>query len=145
MQPVSQIPPRDNLGFYPAEFRETRSLCYVPAGFDLNEALKPAFWVHLGYKLKPGDAIDIFPDDMAWEASVRVIEAGPMWARVALRYKLDLRTQSDDASALSIEWAGPHAKHRVLRGKDVLKDGFAKKADAQHWIDTEYLANSKAA
>jgi hypothetical protein len=138
--PISQAP-MYNTSFFYAEYVGKRYVCKVPADLSFDEVLKPAFWTHVGQMLKPWDRIEVRPEDLAYVAELVVVDAGPMFAKVALLSKQALEVKSEAAGALEIEFAA--GKHRVRRGSDVLKDGFATKKDAQRWVD-DYLS-AKAA
>lgn len=139
--PISQAP-QYNSTFFHAQFVGERYVCKVPADLAFDEVLKPAFWTHVGARLKPWDHIEVRPEDASYIAQLVVIEAGPLFAKVALVSKTALEAKADDASALTVEFVG--GKHRVRRGSDVMKDGFATKKDAQRWVD-DYVGGQKAA
>lgn len=129
---ISQAPQYNNTFFY-SEFVSKRYVCKVPAELSFDEVLKPSFWTHVGQMLKPWDRIEVRPEDLSYIAEVVVVEAGPLFAKVALVDKRALEVKSEDASALTIEFVG--GKHRVRRGSDVMKGDFATKKDAQRWVD----------
>lgn len=138
--PISQAP-MYNSSFFHEEFVSKRYVCKVPADLSFDEVLKPSFWTHVGQMLRQWDHIEIRPDDSAYVAEVVVVEAGPMFAKVALVSKTKLEVKVEDLSTLTVEFVG--GKHRVRRGSDVMKDGFATKKDAERWI--EDYAGRKAA
>lgn len=139
--PISQAPTYNSTFFY-SEFVSKRYVCKVPADLAFEKVLEPSFWSHVGQMLKQWDRIEVRPEDASYVAELTVIEAGPLFAKVALVFKQSLEAKSDDASTLSIEPVG--GKFRVRRGPDVMKDGFAIRKDAQRWID-DYTAKDKAA
>jgi hypothetical protein len=134
----SQTPARYNNSFFFAAQLVQHYVCRVPAGFDLKEVLKPGYWAHVSNYLKPGYVIEIWPDDFAYVARLRVIASGHLFANVALESEHKLELTGDDRGSLEIEWSGPSSKYRVRRGRDVLESGFADKKAAQRWIDEEY-------
>lgn len=123
------------------EHRYCRYEVEVPVDLSFDEVLKPSFWAHVGSILRPRDVIELWPKDNSWMAELRVIESGPMFAKVALITKKALVTKADDG--LEIE-SLQNGKFRVRRGNDIMKDGLASKKDAQRWID-DYTAGAKAA
>lgn len=139
--PISQAPQYNNT-FFHYEFVSKRYVCKVPAELAFEQVLEPSFWAHVGQMLRPWDRIEVRPEDASYIAELTVIEAGQLFAKVALVFKQTLETKSDDASLLTIEFVG--GKHRVRRGPDVMKGDFATKKDAQRWID-DYTAKDKAA
>jgi len=138
--PISQAP-RFNVEMFRTEHRYCRYEVEVDAALSFDEVLKPGFWAHVGSMLRARDTIEVWPKDNSWMAELRVIEAGPMFAKVALITKKQLESKADDA--LEIE-SLDNGKFRVRRGPDIMKDGFASKKDAQRWID-DYAAGAKAA
>lgn len=109
---------------------------------DIRDA---SFWSHVAKQLRPGDRLEVEPDNGEYLAFLRVLDAGPQYAKVQLLkadeagiYRLD--TVVPDASAVlpghSIEWSGGNTKWRVLRDSDkkVLKDGFSSRSDATSWL-----------
>lgn len=138
--PISQAPTY-NSAFHHAEFVGKRYVCKVAADLSFDEVLKPSFWTHVGQMLRQWDHIEIRPEDCSYVADLVVVEAGPLFAKVALVSKTKLEVKAEDPAALTVEFVG--GKHRVRRGSDVMKDGFATKKDAERWI--EDYAPKKAA
>ena len=130
--PISQAP-QLNSTFFHAEFVQKRYVCKIPADLTFDEVLKPAFWTHVGQLLRQWDRIEVRPEDATYVAELVVIDAGPLFAKVALVAKKALEVKSDDAASLLIEPVG--GKFRVRRGADVMKDSLATRKDAQRWID----------
>lgn len=138
--PISQAP-QYNGTFFHAEFVQKAYVCRVPPELAFDEVLKPSFWTHVGHMLRPGDEIKVLSTDLSYVARLIVVEAGSLFAKVALESKQALEVKSEDASALTVEFVG--GKHRVRRGSDVMKGDFATKKDAQRWIE-DYVS-AKAA
>ena len=44
------------------------------------------FWSHIATHLRPADEIRVFPDDMAWELVLHVVDAGQSWANVQTKH-----------------------------------------------------------
>ncbi len=129
---MSQFPPRYNNSLFYEEHMVKHFLCRMPPDVPFEKLLEPASWCHEGDRLKPGDIIDVLCDDFSYEASLRVIESGHLYAKVALRFKRALEAKSDDAATLEVEFIAN--KFRVKRGQDVLKADFSTKRDAERWI-----------
>jgi hypothetical protein len=140
--PISQAP-RLNTSFFYAEFQSKRYVCTIPADLKFEEVLKPSFWTHVGSMLKPWDRIEVRPDDVSFIAELVVVDAGQMYAKVALLEKKVLDAIVSDADEMTID-PPINGKFRVRRGQDVVKDGLPTKKDAQRWID-DYKAGAKAA
>jgi hypothetical protein len=139
--PISQAP-RFNVEMFRTEHRHCRYEVEVEVNLSFDEVLKPSFWAHVGSILRARDVIEVWPKDNSWMAELRVIESGPMFAKVALWSKKTMETKADDA--LEVE-ALANGKFRVRRGPDIMKEGFASKKDAQRWIDDYGSGTAKAA
>ena len=100
----------------------------------IEEMLEPGYWAQVR-DLRRGDVIEVLPEDYAYIAELLVIDAGHLYAKVAIKSvtRFDVAA-TDTPKGYEVKWRGPHAKYGVLRGKDVLKDGFVTKAEADEWI-----------
>jgi hypothetical protein len=107
----------------------------VPAGTPFDAVIEPKWWAHVAGNLLVNSTIEVTPEDLAWFAELYVVEVGDVWAKVAVLRKVALVVQQDSQDELEVEWSGPHTKFRVKRGQEVLKAGFADKADAKKWRD----------
>ena len=109
-----------------------------------DDVLKPEFWEHISRHLGRGDIIEVTPDDLAWELSVRVIDRGHNWAHVKKRHFIDyggsMEVAPEVPSKYLVEWGGQTDKFRVVFNKEVLKKGFATEDLAK-----QYAANHSQA
>lgn len=112
------------------------------AGTPFESLLDDAYWAHVSSKMKPSDVIRVMPDDGAYEAWLRVMDCGRLYARVTLwGDKQDFASGSEQVTVGSsddykVEYAGPYHKHRVvrLRDKEVMKTGFGSKEEGTTWL-----------
>jgi hypothetical protein len=136
---ISQSP-RYNTDFFYAQYKGNRFVYEAPADLSFDEILKPSFWAHVASQLRQWDVIEVRPAGAVYKAELVVVEAGHLFAKVALDRKIALEAKSEDVKTLDIEQVGN--KFRIRRGSDVMKDGLATKKEAERWIEDH---TSKAA
>lgn len=113
-------------------------------GTNPEHVLEPEFWEHIARHLGRGDIVEVTPDDLAWEMSVRVIDRGNNWASVKKRHFIDYGGSAEVASEIpskyKVEWGGQTDKFRVIFNKEVLKKGFATESLARQWASNHAAA-----
>jgi hypothetical protein len=131
--------------FKPAELVRIIYDAKPEAGTAFEDVLKPEYWAHLGETVRPGDRIEVTPEDGAYFAELLVRDCGRLWAKVELLRKVDfvavdpaVETSTIDPSH-TVEWRGPNGKFAVLRhgragGKEVLHSGFETREAANAWL-----------
>ncbi len=115
----------------------------VPHGTMPEQLFEESVWAHLAIMLKPGDQINVRPDDMAWELILHVQGVGKTYAHVIEKvfYKLAATERGQRLPSIyKIEYAGTTYKWRVIRGDKLIRDGFESEALARR-----YAANHEAA
>lgn len=122
-----------------AEFARTLWSVFVEQNTPFENVIKPAFWAHVAAKLKALDRIEVFAEDGQYWAELMVLSVGKMEAKVVVLRKIDLQAAPAptlDLGEYEVSWGGPHRKHRVVRksDKEVIKDGFGTKEEAQLWL-----------
>ena len=108
-----------------------------------EQVVQQHYWANVSMHLRPGDLIEVIPDDMKWEMHLRVLGAGRLFAHVAKTFYTKLEAAVDPIllpSIYKVEHAGAHHKWRVVRDGHTLKDGFETEAIARR-----YAANHEAA
>lgn len=112
-----------------------------PAGTKLADVLNPAYWVHVAKQFHVSDRIEVIPEDHSFFAELYVagVSAGGLKLIKFRHYDFDLEdilNVGAEEPELIVLWRGPNAKHCVLRkaDKQVLKEGFNSKAEANEWI-----------
>lgn len=107
-------------------------------GTSFDNILKDAYWSMVGYKLKPGDIIEVHAEDGSYFAELYVRASGRNWAKVALLRKIDLEPISLEHGSPEFEaaWKGPHRKFSVVRLADnqIIKDSFETREQAVEYI-----------
>ncbi len=106
----------------------------------VSAMLDRGYWAHVSANLRPGDKIEVIPEDFSYFAELIVIDAGKLYANVRLLRNEPLSEPIKVKAGYDIKWAGPYAKFRVVRGKDVLQEGFADKSDANAWLENHVKA-----
>jgi hypothetical protein len=115
----------------------------VEMGVTPKQVMDEGFWQHVGALLKPGDEIQVLPDDYSWRLDLHVIAADRLYAHVhkLAFYDLTPTTALEKVPSIyKIEFAGAHHQWRVLREGQPLKDGFASRG-----LASRYAANHEAA
>jgi hypothetical protein len=129
--------------FKNAEYERTIYQACVEAGVAFEEVQNPAFWGHVGEKLRPNDRIEVIAEDGAYFAELLVISCDRLWAKTAVLRFVELSAPDVSAELLSplaagykVDYKGPHKKHVVIRLSDneIVKDGIATKAEANGWV-----------
>ena len=80
-----QVKPVGINRFGNAPERRNRFVAYVANDTKPEHALDPDFWTHIARHLTRGDIVEILPDNLAWEMSVRILDKGHNWANVRKR------------------------------------------------------------
>lgn len=118
----------------------------VPEDLTPFEALlDPAYWAHVAAKLRPLDRIEVEAEDGSYTAMLIVRDAGRLFAKVAVLYKVNLDPVEVGASLpipsnYFVKFSGPILKWCVVRDKDRLREGVASRVEAEAWL-REHLKN----
>ena len=112
----------------------------VEIGTTVEQVLDEGFWANVGSMLRPGDVIEVLPDDYSWRLDLHVAGAGRLYAHLVqlTHYKLVPTTAPIKVPSIyKVEFAGAHLKWRILRKGEPLLDGFAteslaRRAAAEH-------------
>lgn len=130
-----------------AEQKRAEHVAYPLAGTTLEQILKPDYWMHVARDLKMFDHIEAIVEDGSAYYELLVVSVGRTEARVAVLNKVDLSSVPQgllSESEYSIGWGGPHAKHRIKRGNEVIKDGFESRDLAEQWLKNHLQAQKAA-
>lgn len=115
------------------------------SGQEYASLFKPETWAHLAAELPQGTIIEVSPEDGSWWAELLVRASSKLEVIVGeLRRVTFDEIKPRDESEYEIVFAGPKAKHRVIRKADkaVMVEGLMK-AQAEAWVKsppTEQLA-----
>jgi hypothetical protein len=132
----------------PAEVARNVWRVDVEPGTTVEDLKRRDFFGNMTRMLRRHDKIEVMSVDGSFEAELRVLAIGPKEAAVDVLFSRQRDSALDpDALAMpagyAIEWAGDIAKHRVLRGRDVVKEGFDTRAAAQTWLGTYLQAMNR--
>lgn len=131
-----------------SEYERNIWIVDLEGGVPFEAVFDPGFWAHVSAKLKPWDHLEVRTDDGTFWAELIVRDAGKLYAKVAVlnHVSFDDSVEVQQLSGVKefenviIKWRGPHFKWCVLRGTDVLKEGFAIKGEAYTWRDQHLRA-----
>lgn len=123
-----------------AEFSRRVYMLNPEMGTEFEDILKPEYLSHVAAQLRPGDRLEVMPEDMAWIAELLVVNATTTSVQIAVLSEpkaLDVAEPELSSDALSAVWKGPQLKWCVLRNSDseIIQKGLLK-ADAQKWIES---------
>lgn len=141
---MNQLPPsRRKL----AEHEHNNHVVYPITGTTLEQMLNPKYWAHVAREMRLYDKIEAIVEDGSMEYEFRVLSVGKNEVFVALRHSVELGQVPQSTSLPSdykVEWSGPHSKHRVKRGNDVIRDKFDTAEAARQWL-VNHINSQKAA
>jgi len=138
---MTQLEPKRLEQIHPTKFAQSevvRNQWAVTPEFDTpaEALLDPAYWAHVSAKLRRGDVITAMAVDDSYFAEYLVLEAGKLFAKVVLIRKVEITAKqifnADVPAGFEIKFRGPK-KWSVLRGKDVLAEGFDR-SKAESWL-----------
>ncbi len=118
-----------------AEFTRVIYSVTCESGTTVDQLLESSYWAHVGQMFKPGDRIEVMPDDRSFFVELMVMAAGRLYADMTLLRSTDLEPPKavEGGVPYEVEYAGDHVKFRVRQGKLVLKENFQSKAQAIKW------------
>lgn len=128
------------LALLPAAQYVTPYLIYVPSGTVVEQVCEPTFWANVAKKMRPGDKVEVMPNDMAWWAMLIVRAAGGLEAVVQVLQFETLGHAEVAARETPYEVRFVNAERKwgvFLRdGGDLVRDEFQVKEHAE-----KYMAN----
>lgn len=116
-----------------------RRLCIeLERGVTPDDLRNESFWAHVAKQLRPWDEIVARAEDGTFRADLIVLAAGKNFARVHVDRVIELSVAAPSTKpglqGYEIEWGGTHAKFRVKRGPDVIKDQLESAEAADAWL-----------
>ncbi len=137
-QPPDPARPKQQLAFrrvQQAEYTRDLWMADVPRGTTIDDLLDESYWAHVAQLLRPRARIEVMCEDNSYFAELLVMGVGKLYAQVVLlrAHELTQPIARKVTSPYSVDWSS--GKFRVLRGPDVIKEGFDTEKDAQRWID----------
>lgn len=122
----------------PAESSYQRFALLVEAGTTRADLERTSAWEHIARFFRLGDEVRVKCEDGSFIAYLLVAAVGPKDVKMHVLDFIELTpidpTSLDIPAGYDINWRGEIAKHSVLRGATVLKDGFESRALAQRWL-----------
>ena len=92
-----------------------------------QDVVKPVFWGHIAKMLRSGDVIEVLSDDQTRFMELLVLYSRRTEACVAVLREQNIKAAAkidEIVSDYQIVFRGQRFKYGVMRGKDVVKDGF---------------------
>lgn len=132
----------------PAEYMRNVFAATLPPNTSFEDVKKEAFWAHVAAKFHPTDRVEVMDAEGTFFAELMIISCGRNWAKVSVLRFHELSetlpqaaaeaTQKGSNSKLAeyeVDWTQA-TKARVVRlvDKEVIKENFPSKADAQKWL-----------
>lgn len=118
------------------------------AGTAVEDVMDPQYWSHMAAHMQAYDHIEVRLETGEWVLELLVISVGRNFAQVMLKHRYDLveASKSETPSAKhEVVNLGPQRKWVVKRLSDaaVLMENFAKRAEAQAWLDNHENITAK--
>jgi hypothetical protein len=126
-----------------AEFVRREWRASVPPDTTVEEMIHPGFWGHVAAQLRTGDEITVVAEDNSFYYKFFVRFARRLEASVSLlqRVELEPAAVTDEITAqYEVKFRGQRSKWTILRGKDVLRDGFESEGQAKAYLDDHLKA-----
>ena len=114
-------------GLEPAEYKRREWRVSVPYDTTVEEMLTPEYWGHVSTRMQSGDTIEAIAEDNSFYAKFLVRGARKLEASVSLIHFVTLEAPVVDQAFIDgyeVKFRGTRSKWSILRGKDVIKDGF---------------------
>lgn len=126
--------------FQQAEYTRDLWMADVPRGTTIDDLLDESYWAHVAQFLRPRARIEVMCEDNSYFVELLVLGVGKLYAQVVLlrAHELTQPIKRKVISPYNVEWSA--GKFRVLRGFDIIKEGFDTEKDAQRWIDNHEVA-----
>lgn len=109
---------------------------------DVKEIADPGFWAHVAQKLRRGDRIEMYPENLSWFAEMIVSDSGPTWAKVQPLRIVELAAVAIpeillDNGRYKIDFAGKNEMYRITDNstRKVLKSKCKTSLEAQNWLN----------
>lgn len=106
----------------------------VPPETTREDLLSREYWTHVANKLRPLDHVEVVYDDGSKWLEFFVLKANNNEAILKLLHEVNFDAECDEdvSSEYEVKYAGPVAKHRVIRKSDgrVMDEGISTKEEA---------------
>ena len=135
--PIPKLRPS---GMRRAEHARTSYFVSPPPTADYDAVKEPIYWTHVASQLRPGDMIEVWPEDRSYWALLLVTGTGDNTAKVEeLVFRKIIDAADDNFTPLAgyrVDWRGPNGRYAVVRDADksVIQGNFTTKEEAQTWM-----------
>lgn len=129
-----------------AEYERVIHVATPGEGHKLEDMIDPAYWAHVGPKLKPYDRIEVRAEDGTFYGELLVLACDRTWAKVHVLNWWELSTQDvaiTEAAKASSKFEVRHTpgmRWHVVRKEDrqIMHRDCQTRAEANTWL-TEHL------
>ncbi len=124
-----------------AEFVRRDWHCVVPADVTVEDLLRHDYWQHVATQFREHDMVTVVSEDKAWLAQLYVRWSRRLEASLSLISHTRLERAVLDEKAVEeyqVVFRGNRSKWTILRGKNVVKDGFESEGQAKAYL-ADYL------
>lgn len=132
-----RVAPLPVAGLMMAEYARTAYVITPPQGVSFEQCLEPAFWAHVGERLRPFDRIEVCAVDGTYFGELLVLRSGHGFAKVQKLQYVELASSGETVGLDDFEIRfTPHTKFRVIRKSDraVLSENHPDKTAALRWL-----------
>jgi hypothetical protein len=130
-------------GLSAAEYIRREWRITVDPATTLDDMMNPGYWAHVAAQLRTGDEITAVAEDNSFYAKFFVRFARRLEASVSLIQHVELEAvavTTELASEYSIKFRGQRSKFTILKGKEVLRDGFETENQAKAYLEDHLKA-----
>lgn len=113
-------------------------VAYISRDVEKEDVLRPEFWANVSGTLMTWDEIELRREDRRFRVNVLVKNAGRAYADVMVTAYDVLNAAPPQATVIpegyKVDWRGDRSLWGVLRGADVIRDGFQTDSAALDWL-----------
>lgn len=120
--------------FHQADYVFGRYGAKVPTGTTLADVMHPEYFQNHLSSLRPAMMINVVSDDMALDCDLRVETVTKTTARLRVLRAYEAKKAPKvefDTSEISVGWAGPQHKWRVVHAGEVVSKGHGTEDEAK--------------
>lgn len=104
-----------------------------PADQDYKLLFESDYWAHCAERVRPGDLIEVVPEDMKYRALLFVVAAGRAYVKVEEISKKEFdanHVRSTKSNPFSVKFNGPKDRYTIFRNTEKIQAGFGTEEEA---------------
>jgi hypothetical protein len=115
-----------------ASFVTNRWAVVLPIEVEYDRVFDPEFWANVASRIRPSDIIEVHSEAMDFYAELYVMRSKRLAVDVVelSKIKLERKAAQEAVTDLYVKNMGPLRKFCIMRGKDVVADGYVNEGDA---------------